>query len=57
MSAETVIKIIHPVLSNANIFGINLYEAAIGPIIEKDFIAMLAGPGAVNEVLGQTFGR
>ena len=56
VSTETVTKIIHPILSNANIFGIDLYEAGIGQIIEKDFLAMLTGPGAVRKVLGQTFG-
>lgn len=57
ISEKTVMKIIHPILSNANIFGIDLYEAGIGQIIEKDFLAMLDGPGAVRKTLEQTFGR
>lgn len=39
------------ILSNANIFGINLYEAGIGDQIEALFLEEIAGPGAVREVL------
>lgn len=39
------------ILSNANIFGIDLYEAGIGERIESIFVEEIAGPGAVREVL------
>ena len=40
-----------PVLSNANIFGIDLYEAGIGKKIEQMFAEETAGPGAVRDTL------
>lgn len=40
-----------PVLSNANIFGSNLYEAGIGEKIEQIFAEEIAGPGAVRATL------
>ena len=39
------------ILSNANIFGIDLYEAGIGERIEEMFKEELAGPGAVRAAL------
>ena len=39
------------ILSNENIFGINLYEAGIGEKIEEMFLEEIAGPGAVRAVL------
>ena len=39
------------ILSNANIFGIDLYEAGIGERIEEMFKEELAGPGAVRATL------
>lgn len=39
------------ILSNANIFGIDLYEAGIGEFIEELFVEEIAGPGAVRNVL------
>lgn len=39
------------ILSNENIFGINLYEAGIGEKIEEMFLEEIAGPGAVRTVL------
>ena len=39
------------ILSNANIFGIDLYEAGIGERIEEMFREELAGPGAVRAAL------
>ncbi len=39
------------ILSNANIFGINLYEAGLGEKIEEMFKEELAGPGAVRRTL------
>ena len=40
-----------PVLSNANIFGSDLYEAGIGEKIEQIFTEEIAGPGAVRATL------
>lgn len=40
-----------PVLSNANIFGSNLYEAGIGEKIESIFAEEIAGKGAVRATL------
>ncbi len=50
---------IHPVLetgqekilSNVNIFGVDLYEAGIGEQIEDILREELKGPGAVRKVL------
>lgn len=42
-------------LSNANIFGINLYEAGIGDKIEEMFVEEIAGKGAVRNTLKNTF--
>lgn len=39
------------ILSNANIFGIDLYQAGIGDLIEEMFLEEIKGPGAVREVL------
>ena len=40
-----------PILSNANIFGTDLYLAGIGEKIEKIFAEEIAGPGAVRNTL------
>ena len=37
-------------MSNANIFGINLYEAGIGDKIEEMFVEEIAGKGAVRDI-------
>ena len=42
-------------LSNANIFGINLYEAGIGDKIEEMFVEEISGKGAVRETLKKYF--
>lgn len=39
------------ILSNENIFGIDLYKAGIGEMIENMFLEEIAGPGAVRAVL------
>ena len=39
------------ILSNENIFGIDLYKAGIGEKIEEMFLEEIAGPGAVRTVL------
>jgi len=42
---------LRPILSNANLFGLDLYEAGIGGQIEQDAKAMLEGKGAVRKTL------
>ena len=42
---------LEPLLSNAHIFGCNLYEAGLGEKVEELFTELLAGPGAVRGVL------
>ncbi len=48
---DTLTGQLRPVLSNANIFGIDLYEAGIGEKIEEMVRRQLKGPGAVRETL------
>lgn len=40
-----------PILSNENIFGVDLYQAGIGEKIEEIFRSELVGPGAVRNTL------
>ena len=42
---------LNDILSNAAIFGVSLYDAGIAEMVENDFKAMLAGPGAVRNML------
>ncbi len=44
-------EIVHPILSNAKIFGVNLYEVGLADTVIKYFREMLAGPGAIRETL------
>lgn len=39
------------ILSNRNVFGMDLYEAGIGERIEEMFLEEIAGPGAVRSTL------
>lgn len=48
---ETYKGQLKPVLSNANIFGIDLYEAGIGELIEEMFVEEIQGAGAVRATL------
>ena len=50
-SPDSVKDALKPILSNANIFGSDLYEAGIGNTIETMVKEMLAGKGAVRETL------
>ena len=45
-----------PILSNANIFGSDLYKAGLGEKIEGFFAEELAGPGAVRATLKKYLG-
>lgn len=40
-----------PILSNSAIFGVDLYEAGLGELVEKYFSEMIAGKGAVRNTL------
>ena len=53
---ETYQGQLKPVLANANIFGIDLYEAGIGELIEKMFVQEIEGPGAVRRTLQKYLG-
>lgn len=48
---ETCQGQLKPILSNANIFGVDLYQAGIGELIEQMFCEQIAGPGAVRATL------
>lgn len=43
--------VLKPILSNKKIFVVDLYEVGLGEKIEKMFLELLAGPGAVRETL------
>lgn len=43
--------VLKPILSNANLFGVDLYEVGLGEKIEHLFSSMLAGNGAVRLAL------
>lgn len=45
------------ILSNENIFGIDLYKAGIGEKIEELFVKEIAGPGAVRKTLQETLNK
>lgn len=44
-------KELKPVLSNDKIFGVDLYEAGLGELVEMYFAELAAGPGAVRSTL------
>ena len=48
---EGVEEVIRPILENAAIFGVNLYEAGLAEKVCAYFKAMIAGPGAVRAAL------
>ncbi len=50
-SLDDVAKKVHPLLADARIFGLNLYEAGMGNIVENYFTEMLSGVGAVESTL------
>ena len=49
--SETMGDKLRPILSNANIFGVNLYDAGIGAKVETIFRDEISGFGAVREAL------
>jgi fructuronate reductase len=50
-SKETVKDRLKPILSNEDIFGVNLYKIGLGEKIESYFSEMISGVGAVRETL------
>lgn len=52
--SEQVTDQLYPILSNQNIFGVDLYEAGLGRKIEELFLQLIAGVGAVKSTL-QTY--
>ena len=42
--------VLSPILSDAKIFGVNLYEAGLGEYVESIFAELIAGKGAVREI-------
>ncbi len=54
--AEEIHEKLQPILSNANIFGSDLYAAGIGSRVEAFFLEELAGPGAVRATLKKYLG-
>ena len=47
---------LQPILSNAKIFGVDLYEAGLGELVESYFRKLVAGPGAVRATLDALVG-
>ncbi len=45
-----------PILANARIFGVDLYEVGMAPQVEAYFAQLIAGPGAVRETLKKAVG-
>ena len=45
---ETAAGQLKPILSNENIFGVNLYDAGIGSPTEAMFLEEIAGAGSVR---------
>ena len=42
---------LRPVLSNEDLFGVNLYNVGLGNLVERYFGEMLVGTGAVQATL------
>ena len=52
-SAEGKLK---PILSNAELFGLNLYEVGLGKKVEGYFAEMIAGENAIRKTLQKYLG-
>jgi fructuronate reductase len=44
-------EVLRPILSNKEIFGVNLYEAGLGNTVEADFAELVSSRGAVRATL------
>ncbi len=47
-------ELLFPIVSDASLFGVNLYEAGLGDKVEGFFAQMVSGPGAVRKLLHET---
>jgi fructuronate reductase len=47
-------ELLSPIVSDASLFGVNLYEAGLGKKVEEYFTQMVSGPGAVRKLLHET---
>ncbi|MFV0411837.1 MAG: mannitol dehydrogenase family protein [Oscillospiraceae bacterium] len=47
---------LQPILSNAAIFGVDLYAAGLGPLVEDYFAKLVAGKGSVRATLQAVLG-
>ena len=50
-------EVLQPILSDAKIFGVDLYEAGLGEYVESIFAELIAGKGAVRGCPSETPGR
>ena len=48
---KNVHESVSPILSNADIFGSDLYKVGLGELTEKYFVELLEGPGAIAKTL------
>ena len=48
-------KVIAAILSRADIFGVDLTKTSLAEVVERFFIRLTAGPGAVRSVLNKEF--
>lgn len=48
-------KVISPILSRGDIFGVDLTMTPLSDVVERFFIRLTAGPGAVRSVLDEEF--
>lgn len=48
-------KVVSPILSRADIFGVDLTATPLAGIVEQFFIRLTVGPGAVRSVLDEEF--
>ncbi len=50
-SGEEALAGIEPLLHNAAIFGVDLYEAGLADLVKKYFMELIAGPGSIRATL------
>ena len=53
LTKEQAEQVLSPILRNAAIFGLDLYEAKLAPKVIEAFTSLTAGPGAVRRTLQQ----
>jgi fructuronate reductase len=47
-------ELLFPIVSDASLFGVNLYEAGLGDKVEGFFAQMVTSPGAVRKLMHET---